>query len=313
MKASPQPISRTARATLAVPALVVLAVTLMLARAAAPPAARVLVVNSDASVAKYVEVQDAFKEALGADGVMEVDFAKVGEAGVRRALAENPGVIYCIGRNAYQTTTKLAKGKQIVMSTVINWEAFKPIPPTTRVIANELPAVQQLTLFRQFFPKLQRVGVIYNPAINKQWFAQAVLAGKEVGVEVIGHTVTRSSQVATELGKLAPKVDALWLASDPVVLENEAAVLLYFARADAAKRPVFTYSPAFTGLGATLVLAPDMPTIGRQAAGVVQDHAGAQAVSTPAGSEVTLNLKRVQQYGLEFNREALDSVNNLIR
>ena len=298
---------------LAAPALVVLAVTLMLARAAVPPAARVLVVNSDASVAKYVEVQDAFKEALGTVVVTEVDFAKVGEAGVRRALAENPSVIYCIGRNAYQTTTKLAKGKPIVMSTVINWEALKPIPPTTRVIANELPAVQQLTLFRQFFPKLQRVGVIYNPANNKQWFAQAVLAGKEVGVEVIGHTVTRSSQVATELGKLAPKVDALWLASDPVVLANEAAVRLYFARADAAKRPVFTYSPAFTGLGATLVLAPDMPTIGRQAAGVVQDHAGAQAVSTPAGSEVTLNLKRVQQYGLEFNREALDSVNNLIR
>jgi putative tryptophan/tyrosine transport system substrate-binding protein len=313
MKAFPQPIPRIARAALVVPALAVFAVTLMLARAAAPPAAKMLVVNSDASVAKYVEVQDAFKETLGAGRVTEVDFAKVGEAGVRRALAANPSIIYCIGRNAYQTTTKLAKGRPIVMSTVINWEAFKPIPATTRVIANELPAVQQLTLFRQFFPKLQRVGVIYNPAINKQWFAQAVLAGKEVGVEVIGHTVTRNSQVATELGKLAPKVDALWLASDPIVLENEAAVRSYFARADAAKKPVFTYSPAFTELGATLVIAPDMPTIGRQAASVAQDHAGAPAVSTPAGSEVTLNLKRAQQYGLEFNREALDSVNNLIR
>ena len=108
-------------------------------------------------------------------------------------------------------------------------------------------------------------------------------------------------------------MDALWLTPDPVVLESETVAQLYFKRADAARKPVFTYSAAFTGLGATLVLAPDMPTIGRQAAGVAQDHAGSQAVSTPAGSEVTLNLNRVQQYGMDFNREALDSVNNIIR
>lgn len=232
---------------------------------------------------------------------------------MRRALAENPSVIYCIGGNAYQAATKLAKGKSIVLSTAINWERFKPDARTTRVIANELPAVAQLTLFRHFFPKVQRVGVVYSPSINKQWFEQAVLAGKEVGVEVIGRTITRSSQVGTALAELMPKVDALWLTPDPVVLESATTAQLYFTRADAARKPVFAYSAAFSALGATLVLAPDMPTIGRQAAGVAQDHAGALAVNTPAGSEVTLNLKRVTQYGIDFNREALDSVNNLIR
>ena len=313
------PRPRTARGGFAAAAwlvLLVLAVTVLLALAAAPPAVKVLVVNSDASVAKYVEVQNAFKETLGTDAgtVTEVDLSKVGEAGLRRALAaDNPGILYCIGGNAYQSAVKLAKGRSIILSTAINWDRFKPDPRTTRVIANELPAVAQLTLFRHFFPKLQRVGVVYNPAINQQWFEQAVAAGKEVGVEVIGRKVTRSAQVGSALTELTPKVDALWLTPDPVVLENEAAAQLYFTRADAARKPVFAYSPAFTGLGATLVLAPDMPTIGRQAAGVAQDFAGAPPVSTPAGSEVTLNLKCVQQYGLEFNRDALDAVNNLIR
>lgn len=313
MKPFPQPIWRITGSAFTVPALIALAATLVLALAAVPPAARILVINSDLSVARYSEVQLAFMETLGAAAVLEVDLAKGGEPAVRRALLDNPTVIYCIGGSAYQTAQKFAKGKSTVLSTAINWERFKVDARTTRVIANELPALQQLTLFRHFFPKLQRVGVIYNPAINKLWFDQAVLAGKEVGVEVIGHAVTRNSQVATELAKLAPKVDALWLASDPVVLENEAAVKLYFDRADAAGKPVFTYTPAFTALGAALVLAPDMPTIGRQAAGVARDHAGSQAVSTPAGSEVTLNLKRVQQYRMEFNREALDSVNQIIR
>jgi putative ABC transport system substrate-binding protein len=313
MKPHPQPTPWIARRNFAVPALTALAATLALAFAAVPPAAKILVVNSDTSVAKYSEVQDSFRETLGAGSLTEVDLAKAGEPAVRRALLGNPGVIYCIGGSAYQTAQKYAKGKSIVLSTAINWERFKVDTRTTRVIANELPAVQQLTLFRQFFPKLKRVGVVYNPGINKLWFDQAVLAGKEVGVEVIGHPVNRNAQVATELAKLAPKVDALWLASDPVVLETEAAIKFFFTRAEEAGKPVFTYTPAFTSLGATLVLAPDMPTIGRQAASLVQDPAGAKVVTVPAGSEVTLNLKLVKQYGMDFNREALDSVNNLIR
>lgn len=311
-----QPLPRAQRGGMAaatLPVLLVLAVTMLLALAAVPPAGPVLVVNSDASVAKYQEVQDAFKATLGAGGLTELDLVKVGEAGVRRAMAGNPGVIHCIGANAYLATAKNAKGKPIILSTAINWERFKPLPASTRVIANELPAAQQLTLFRHFFPKLQRLGVIYNPAINKQWFEQAVVAGKEVGIEIIGRPVNRSSGVGPALAELTPKVDALWLTPDPVVLDSEAVVQRYFTGADAAKKPVFAYSAAFTELGATLVLAPDMPTVGRQAAAIAQDFAGAPAVSAPAGSEVTLNLKRVQQYGLEFNREALDAVSNLIR
>ncbi|GDY21776.1 peptide ABC transporter substrate-binding protein [Verrucomicrobiota bacterium] len=326
MKAHPPPNSPRPRARRGLNAsfvwlaLLLFAATALLALAAAPPTGKVLVVNSDASVARYAEVRNAFKETLGADALREVDLSKVGEAGLRRALAaDNPGILYCIGGNAYQSAAKLARGRSIILSTAINWERFKPDPRTTRVIANELPAVAQLTLFRHFFPQLQRVGVVYNPAINKQWFEQAVAAGKEVGVEVIGRIVTRSSQVGSALAELTPKVDALWLTPDPVVLENEVTVKLYFSRADAARKPVFAYSASYVEvdatakLGATLVLAPDVPTTGRQAASIAQDFAGAPAVTTPAGSEVTLNLKRVQHYGLQFNRDALDSVNNLLR
>ena len=281
--------------------------------AAVPPVAKVLVINSDMTVTRYAEVQEAFKETLGA-GVTEFDLAKSGEAQLRRTLAaENPGVIYCIGGKAYETATRLAKGRPIVLSTAINWERFKADPKSTRVIANELPAVGQLTLFRHFFPGIQRVGVVYNPGINKQWFDQAVAAGKEVGIEVVGRTITRNAQLGAALTELTGKVDALWLAPDPVVMETEAAVQLFFTRANAAKKPVFTYSTAFNALGATLVLAPDMPTIGRQAAGLVQEFASAAAVNVPAGSEVTLSLVRVREYNLAFNREALDSVNHILR
>jgi putative tryptophan/tyrosine transport system substrate-binding protein len=274
---------------------------------------RVLVVNSDASVAKYSEVQTAFREAMSDRPIREIDLSKAGEAQLRRLIvAEPPAVIYCIGASAYQSAARIARDHPIVFSSALNWERLRP-GKHTRVIANELPAIQQLTFFRHFFPQIQRVGVVYNRDINRHWFERAVAAGREVGIEVVGRTVTRATQVPTTLRQLASQVDALWLAPDPVVLENEPAVERYFAAANAGRKAVLTYSAAYLEFGATLVLAPDTPTIGRQAAGLVQDFRDAQAVSSPAGSEVILDLRRLEETGLELNREALDSVNHLIR
>lgn len=303
-------LARASRCLLAALGPLVAAGTLGAAEAAAT---RVLVVNSDASVAKYTEVQNAFKEGLADRPISEFDLSKAGEGQLRRLIeAENPAVIYCIGASAYQSAARIARDRPIVFSSAINWERLRP-GRQTHVIANELPADHQLTLFRHFFPHLRRIGVVYNREINRQWFDRAVIAGREVGIEVIGRPITRATQVPNTLQQLAPQVDALWLAPDPVVLENESAVARYFAAATTARKAVFAYSTAYLELGATLVLAPDTPTIGRQAAGLVQDLRNALTLSTPAGSEVSLNLRRVQETGLELNRDALDSVNHILR
>ena len=283
--------------------------------AAVPPAGRVLVLNSDTSISRYLEVQDAFNASL-ATPAMTVDMAKEAptESALKRVLdRENPATVYCIGAKAYQLASRVSKDRTIILSSAINWERF-PARKQRHVIANELPAAVQLTLFRHFFPKLQRIGVLYTRDINRQWFEQAQAGAKEVGVELVGVNVRRSSEIAGVLRDLAPKVDAIWVTPDPVVLETEASVRFLFERCHTLQKPVFAYSPAFAELGATLILAPDMPTIGRQAAAIVADLASnPQPVHTPAGSEVTLNLARVKAYSLDLNRDALDSVNHLVK
>ncbi len=285
---------------------------LVLAYGAATPISRILVLNSDSSVAKYAEVEMAFKASIGGP-TMNVDVSRVSEAQVRRTIASsNPEVVYCIGTSAYQMAAKATRTKPIIFSSAINWQRF-PKRRRTHAIANELPAEMQLTLFRHFFPRTKRVGVIYDRNMNRQWFGEAQKAGKEVGIEVVGYSIRRASQVDDGFRKLASEVDAFWLIPDPVVLESQTSVQRYFDLAHAARKAVFTYSPAFTALNPALILAPDMPTIGRQAAGLAQDLDSAEDSYSPAGSEVILNLRRVQEYGLDFNRDSLDSVNQIIR
>ncbi len=300
-------------------ALLTMGLALAVAGLGQTPTARVLVVNSDSAVEKYFRPQEAFREAFGSP-VQELNLAGLSEvAGERAIRAAAPSAVYCIGAKAFVTASRAVRDKPIVMSSVINWQRLSAAAGVrTHVIANELPSEAELTLFRYFFPGMKRIGVIYSSEFNRQWVAGAQAAGRDAGVEVVAVSVRTSGSAQRELARLLPQVDALWLAADPVVLANPAVIKALFERCHAAKKPVFAYSPNFLEFNPTLIISVDIPTLGRQAASMIQmiegQPAGARKeVQTPAGTEVTLNLRAVKEYGLQLNEEALDSVNHILR
>ena len=85
---------------------------------------------------------------------------------------------------------------------------------------------------------------------------------------------------------------------------------------DTEKIPIFSYHTAFAKFGAVLAVSADNATIGRQAASIATEVLSGteidDKVQFPAGSYIILNLCKVRQYGLEYNEEALDSVNSII-
>ena len=279
------------------------------------PSQKILVVNSDRSVEKYNVALRSFRESFEGP-VKEIDVSEISEEAARRMIrAETPSAIYSIGTKASVAASKATGSRPVVISSVINWNRLPAAKANgVHVIANEVPSVTQLTMFRYFFPKVRRIGVLYSREFNRQWMSDAVAAGRDLGIEVVGVAVRSTGSAQDELSRLLPKVDALWVASDPVVLANEEAVRRVFAAADDARKPSFTYSSAFAEFGPTLIVAPDVPTIGRQAAGILKSlkPGSPKEIQSPAGSEVTLNLRAVREYRLELNEEARDSVNRFI-
>ena len=286
------------------------------ATAAESPTAKILVVNSDGAVEKYKTAQKSFRDSFE-HPVKELDLSGLSEQAAERAIrSESPTAVYSIGTKAALAAGRAVPGKPMVVSSVINWHRLPSAKaPDTHVIANELPSAAQLTMFRYFFPKIRRVGVLYSRDFNRQWMADAIAAGRDVGIEVVGVPVRTSRGARTEASRLLAKVDALWVTADPVVLADEAAVRALFQAAATARKPAFTYTSAFAEFGPTLIVAPDVATIGRQAAGILKGLAqgSGKEVQSPAGSDMTLNLRTVREYGLDLNAEAMDSVNHVIR
>lgn len=281
-------------------------------------AKKILILNSDMSVSNYSLAHTGFesKVTIPSD---EIDLGNksMDETKIKNTIHKmNPDIIYCVGSKAYLMAYELAENKNIVFTSIINWRRL-PLGKKTYGVSAELLPSMQLTLYRYLFPNISKIGILYSKDYNKEWLEIAVKSAKEVGIDIIKKSINKEGDIESALGNILPKVDAIWLTPDPVVLSNTESTKQLFKQIDKAGKPVFAYSEAFADLGATLIISADIPTAGIQAAGIALDLLSNQKVServqTPAGSHITLNLKNVGKYKIKLNEEALDSVNQIIQ
>ena len=278
---------------------------------------KVLLINSDTTVEKYKVAQEEFKKAF-ARPVLEVnlDDKKWNIPAVEELLYdEYPDLTYCIGSKAYLIANRYISEKDIVFSSIINWQRV-PVTKKTFGVSNELHSEMQITLFRYILPEVKRIGILYSEQYNNQWFKKTKAEAKMMGVEIIGRAVSENKHTLPALKELLPQVDALWLISDPVIMSDKEMLMEVFKKCDAKKVPVLSYHDVFTDYGAILIVSVDNPTIGRQAAGIAMEVLSVGKVEEktqyPAGSHIILNLKKVKEYGLSYNEEALSAVNQII-
>jgi len=281
--------------------------------------AKILIVNSDDTVEKYRQVKDAFKLQITpyAGRIIDVDVQQTEQADALEKLIkdESPDLIYSIGSKAYQLATQYGGSKPVLFSSVINWQRFER-HDNNYGVANELSLTQELSLLRYVLPGLKRVGVLYNPNFNMERIAEARRQMQEMDLTLVEQAVTDAAQLDKILDGLLPTVDVLWLIADPGVLADRASVEKVFAVSSRYKKPVYTYSDAFTKYGASLVVSADTPTMGRQAANLAQSillrEPIKNAVQTPAGSHITLNVCQLGKLNANYNTDALDAINQLL-
>lgn len=278
---------------------------------------RILLINSNAAVSKYAIVQNEFINNVNGQ-VLKVDLAgrEMDEDELAKVVAYDPDLVFCIGAKAYSFAYKTFRHKYLVFSSIINWLRI-PRTDKTYGVSNELHTRMQIFMFRSIFPKVKKIGIIYSKRFSRQWFNNARTHARDMGLEIIGKSVSRKGRTISSLRRLLPDVDALWLISDPLVMPEKKYLYKILDRCDREKVPVFSYHDAFAEVGASLIVSADVPTIGRQAAGITMEILSGgkidDPVQFPAGSHITLNLKKVESYGIEYNHSALSSVNNIIK
>ncbi|MBF0226893.1 MAG: hypothetical protein HQK76_15715 [Desulfobacterales bacterium] len=278
---------------------------------------KVLLINSSYSVEKYKIVHEEFKKSLSFH-IKEIDLEgkHIEDINMSELKSTKPDLIYCIGSKAYSLASYIFLDTNIVFSSIINCKRLR-ISPRIYGVANELNNRMQIFIFRSIFPDIKKIGVPFSKKFSSEWLENAQQEAKELEIEIISGEVTTEHSILETIKSLFPKINALWLIADPLVMFDKSYLYKILELCDKQQIPVFSYNEAFAELGAVLIVSADEPTIGNQSAGialeVLSGNKPDERIQFPAGSSITLNLKKTEEYKLEYNKNALGTINNIIK
>lgn len=188
-----------------------------------------------------------------------------------------------------------------------------PSKPEGRVtgVSNFVAAYPQLKFFYTLYPKMKRIGFLYNPAeANSMYILHDVLsAAAKLGLEVVHGVVNNPKEVETAAKSMA-EVDAFYVSNDNTVTSEWGDVVRV---ADERKIPAFTSDAALIKYGALAAYAVNQYEVGRVTATMVirllkgEPVANIPMITVNEPSRI-LNEEKAKQLGLTFDQETLKEV-----
>jgi len=279
--------------------------------------ANILLVNTNQQIDRYKAAETSFIKTLENHTIHTIDLGQNSQPIETLQDILNEGyfdAVYCIGAKALGSIDYIDPDMPVIFSSVLNWRRFNA-QDNYNGIASEVAPKAQLTWFKYFFPEIKNIGVLYS-SDNQQRLQEATLPAETLALQLVTQEINSEAQLDKQAKDLLSHIDALWLISDSSVLASTDQAKRLFKMAHQTNVPIFTYQSFFMSMGATLSITADLPTTGRQAAlmmkKVLKQPNYKQAIQFPAGSSITLNIKKADAYKLILNDDALDSVDEIV-
>jgi putative ABC transport system substrate-binding protein len=241
------------------------------------------------------------------------------DAVVKAIRGLEPDLVIAVGAGALVSVAEQLQPTPVLFSMVLNQRKFVPEGQKHLFgVSLEVPAEIDFLRFKMIMPSLKRVLVIYSPAASGAFVAAAKEPLAAMGVELVAVAATNQAEVEAAYAKHRKGVNAVWMQSDPVVMNNAAwEFLRRRSRLDSV--PIITsLSDEFARSGAVMSVSLDFAAIGSQMATLVQGVLDGEqqpqeiGIQAPAGGWVTVNLDVAREIGAEIPTESLVFVNRVI-
>jgi putative ABC transport system substrate-binding protein len=225
----------------------------------------VLVLSSDSPDCRAVAA--GFKNAFSGD-LREYNLEgsderqrKVGE----ELKAAKPAVAVVVGDLAAQMAKWYLADVPVVYCDSVRAAKLSLTSGPASGIYHEPDPSEQLRMLHDLFPGKTRVGLVYCPEYTD--IDQADIKGQASGMGVTLEVQSMKSikEVPDKLKSLIPRVDLLWVCTDPVVLSRHS-IQFIVLQAISAGKPIFCGDNGLAHGGATAALVPDLEDAGMKAA-----------------------------------------------
>lgn len=177
------------------------------------------------------------------------------------------------------------------------------------------PVAEQLNLIKEFLPKVEEIGILYNPGeINS--VVQVDIAKEkaaDMGIKINEATVSNSSEVSLAVSSLIGNVDAIYVPTDNIIVSAMPTVL---QTAHNRNVPVFASENNSVKQGAIATLGIDYYQLGRQTGSMaVKILNGSNPAEMPVESskelKLYINQKSAEEIDLEIPEKLMESADTI--
>jgi putative ABC transport system substrate-binding protein len=251
---------------------------------AAAPEKHVLVIASQGKD-PYSLVLEGFKKSMAAGGrrisyeIIHLDReSSAAPDGVTGGSGRKVDLCLALGSSALKAVADAGIEAPVVSALTLRGSAAATGQGIAAGVDLEFSHERQLELLSKALPQVKVVGVLYNPAENGTYIAEATAAAAGMGLKILPLRVDRPRDIPKALEAAARRADALWGIPDSVVMGPLTAreIILFSFR---NRIPLAGLSPAWAKAGALYAPAWDYRDIGRQCAGFAETLLGGM----PAG------------------------------
>jgi ABC-type uncharacterized transport system substrate-binding protein len=242
--------------------------------------------------------------------------ARLARVVLARVAKDPPDVVVAFGAKAAWAAEAHLPQIPLVYAMVHNPEKYGIGGGLTTGVSMDIDPQLILAQFQVFTPKVQRIGIILGEDNKDPAVANAILAARTAGYEVVARRVASAKDVRRSYTRISQHIDAVWLLPDPVVITP---ANFHFIQAEATRAhlPVLAWSAALVQAGALLAVAPDLEAVGRQAGTMARQvlkgiHPQNIPAVAPSATRVVLNRDVQESIGLEIDPLLLDFVDEIV-
>jgi putative tryptophan/tyrosine transport system substrate-binding protein len=171
-----------------------------------------------------------------------------------------------------------------------------------------IPAQTQIEMIGRGIPSVRRLGLLYDPELNSDFFRKAADAASLSGFTVVPLRVSSKKEIPSVLKRQWKDMDALWLIPDRTVI-SESIVKYVIKEAFLRKVPVIGYNRFFYETGAALAFVFDYKELGQQCAQkALRILSGEDCPDTPPLFHVWINEGVAKKLGLRHSDKYLSPI-----
>jgi putative tryptophan/tyrosine transport system substrate-binding protein len=235
---------------------------------------------------------------------------------LRAARRTGSAPLITIGSSATRAALEAPGDGPVIACMIGDAHDLQNSPNATGVLL-EFPIEVQLKWIRRFVPNSQAIGVLYNPAENRERIAEAEKAAERLGLRLVAREIQRPQDLPGALESLAGEADVLLAITDEMVLSPQTAqaILLFSFR----NRMAFSgLSASWVKAGALYALERDYQDVGAQCAEMalkVLDGARASSLppAMPRKVAYALNARTAEHLKLRLAPELIDGAVEVFR